>query len=199
MVNTLAVIATPLLTAVLAAPGLAQAAPTSGRIAVSVALDAPVDAAARTWRFELVDENGGVTSSVSIPLSGEAPRAIAAIDDVPAGDYVLRPVFSSDLGSDCATGAHYRVSSEAASVPVRPSGAGASFTISLCDSSAASAAAVPASVRGAEVREVGEPSSVLPIGSGQQTHGARNLVVLFSGLTVMAAGFAWLRGRSFRR
>lgn len=201
MVNRLAVIATPLLSAVLAVPvatGIASAAPVNGRVAVSVALEAPPDAAARTWRFELVDASGDVASSISIPLSGEAPRAVAAIEDVPSGDYVLRPVFSSDLGSDCASGAHYRVNSEAAPVPVRPSGAGASFTISVCDSAIASAGAIPVSVHTNELREVGEPSSMLPIGSGQETHGTRNLAVLFGGLALLATGFAWMRTRSLR-
>lgn len=196
MVNRLAVVATPLLAtvaAVTSSGAVVFAEPAQGRVAVNVSLDAPADSAARTWRFELVDATGTVTRTISVPLSGELPDTVAAIEDVPQGDYTLRPVFSSDLGSDCATGAHFRVNSEAASVPVRPTGTGASFTISACEMSASTDANAITASMPADLRPFGEPTASLAIGSGAEAHTTRNNVILAAGIAAITAAFAGLR------
>ena len=198
MVNRLSIVAATLLAATTAMAGnsLAAAAPAPGRIAISVNLQADSSAAARTWRFEVADANGTVVRSVSIPLSGEVPSATMAVDDLPAGDYVVRPVFSADLGLECAKGALFRVNSEAALVPVRPTGAGASFTITPCHGAIVAMAA--ASSPDAK-RAIGEPTSAFSSGSGTAVHPARNLALLAGALTVLTVCFAAMRFGMLRR
>lgn len=195
------ILAATVLAASFALPGVqdALAAPTPGRIAIAVNLEADAAGAARTWRFEVADSNGAVVRSVSIPLSGEAPSVAMAIDDLPSGDYEVRPVLSSDLGLECANGALFRVSSGAAPVPVGPGGTGASFTITPCGASASSAilASVPSND---PIREIDAPSASYASGTGDSTiNTTRNMAILAGSLTVLTVAFATLRSGVLRR
>ncbi len=194
-------LAATVLTASFAISGVqaALAAPTPGRIAIAVNLAADEAAAARTWRFEVADSAGDIVRSLAVPLSGEAPSVAMAIDDLPAGDYEVRPVLSSDLGLECANGVLFRVSSEAAPVPVRPTGTGANFTITPCGAGASSAVLASVPSDGA-IREIDAPSASYVSGSGTSNiNTTRNTVILASAMTMLTVAYATVRSGVLRR
>jgi hypothetical protein len=107
-----------------------------GAVVVTVATDVTPDAAARTWRYEVVDTSGAVVDKLTVGTSGDAPRATATTRLLPYGYYTVRQVLGSDTKLACGSGAFYQVTgpvSGATTLELSASRADASFTIHLCD------------------------------------------------------------------
>lgn len=80
-----------------------------GQVQVRVQLDAGIDAAARTWRFEVVNTSDQVVATLSAGTSGDAPVATVSSGALPYGFYTVRQVLGSDTGTACTGGAFYEV------------------------------------------------------------------------------------------
>ena len=118
-----------------------------GVVAIQADLKAGRQAAARTWRFEVVDALGTVAVTSVFPLSGNAPSFLK-FSDIEPGRYTVRPVLGQDSGYSCTPGKLFEISA-----PVRvvvPGEAEARFTVSPC-----AAIAIPAS----------QPTGAAPEGS----------------------------------
>ncbi len=109
------------------------AAPSS--IRVETLLDAGPDAAARTWRYEVVSPAGAVVATLQVSTSGDAPLGAAESAPLPPGIYAVRQVLGSDTALSCAGDAFYAVASPAGAVQVVDTSAGPAtvrFTITPC-------------------------------------------------------------------
>lgn len=165
----------------------ASAGPLPGRIAIAVNLDtSDTAAAARTWRFNVVDGTGHVVRTVSLPLSGELPSAAAAIDDLPAGDYEVHPVLSADLGTACSGPANFAI--RAGDTAGTLGTTSASFTITPC--TAAMRAMVPAIANDVIIDE---PSTSQVTGTGDSSSTAPIALTLLVGLGIVATALAAVR------
>lgn len=140
----------------------------AGAIEVLTTLDAGPDAAARTWRYEVVDGSGSVVATLQTSTNGDAPTGSAPADGLAPGRYVVRQVFGNDTGTDCDAGRFYEVVSpaggsaviELASTPVA-----IEFTVRPCAGLPAELAVdIPVDViaPGPGGGVVGEPAVVLP-------------------------------------
>jgi len=97
-------------------------------------LDAGPNAAARTWRYQVLDAAGAVVAELQTSTSGDAPTG-AAEAALPAGAYAVRQVLGSDTALACAPGVFYAVASPAgavATVTLAVAPAVVSFTIIPC-------------------------------------------------------------------
>lgn len=107
-----------------------------GAIVVSVATDVTPDAAARTWRYEVVNTAGVVVSRLSIGTSGDAPRATRTSDILPYGFYTVRQVLGNDTKLACGGGAFYQLTAPVGgetTLELSADSATANFAIHLCD------------------------------------------------------------------
>ncbi|MEJ5220548.1 MAG: hypothetical protein WHT63_00915 [Tepidiforma sp.] len=119
---------------VLASANVTFAAAT-GAIRVETLLDAGPDAAARTWRYQVVDAAGAVVAELQVGTSGDAPLGAAVAEGLPAGAYAVRQVLGADTALACAPGAFYAVSQPAGAVATVTLGASpvtVRFTIVPC-------------------------------------------------------------------
>lgn len=82
-------------------------------VEVRTTLDAGPDAAARTWRYEIVDGSGKVVATLQTSTSGDAPTGSAPAEGLAPGRYIVRQVFGNDTGAACAAGRFYEVASPA--------------------------------------------------------------------------------------
>lgn len=80
-----------------------------GHVQVRVQLDAGIEAAARTWRFEVVNTSEQVVATLVAGTSGDAPVAIVSSAALPYGFYTVRQVLGSDTGVACTGRAFYEV------------------------------------------------------------------------------------------
>jgi hypothetical protein len=80
-----------------------------GQVQVRVKLDAGIDAAARTWRFEVLNTSNQVVASLSGGTSGDAPVANFTSAALPYGFYTVRQVLGSDTSTACIGSAFYEV------------------------------------------------------------------------------------------
>jgi hypothetical protein len=106
-----------------------------GQVRVSATLDAGPDAAARTWRYEVVAADGTVVAVLSLGTSGDATTGTATSPALPRGTYTVRQVLTADTRAACAPGAFYEVTAPAgaiATVELAGEFATASFTIRPC-------------------------------------------------------------------
>ncbi len=106
-----------------------------GQVRVSATLDAGPDAAARTWRYEIVAPDGKVAATLSVGTSGDAATGTATSPALPRGTYTVRQVFTSDTRAACTGGAFYEVTAPGgASTVIELSGdlATVAFTIRPC-------------------------------------------------------------------
>jgi hypothetical protein len=81
----------------------------TGQVRVRVTLDAGVDAAARTWRFEIANSSNQVVATLSAGTSGDAPVSIVSSAALPYGFYTVRQVLGSDTATSCSGSAFYEV------------------------------------------------------------------------------------------
>lgn len=106
-----------------------------GSVNVRVALESDYNAAARTWRFEVVNASGQVVETLSAGTSGDALRTTVASSALPHGYYTVRQVLGSDTRTSCANGAFYEVAapvSAATTLLLDGPSADATFTIRPC-------------------------------------------------------------------
>lgn len=107
----------------------------TGSIQVRATLNAGADAAARTWRYEVVNAAGSVVATMNVSTSGDAPNGTATAASLPYGTYTVRQVLGSDTALSCAGGAFYAVSAPAGAstrVELNASSRTAAFTIVPC-------------------------------------------------------------------
>jgi hypothetical protein len=155
--------------------GVQAASAQSGSISVRVTLQGEPTAAARTWRFEVVNASGAVVETLVTSTSGDQPGATATTAALPRGIYSVRPALSNDASGSCSTGSLYEVSpaSPAATIEVRDTPSTVSFTIRACgvigETATLPAPGVVDTVRGD--RSAG-PSAPLPpaTGDSEGTH-----------------------------
>ena len=107
-----------------------------GAITVSVTLAAGPDAAARTWRFEVVDTAGNVVSTLDASTSGDALTGAASTPLLPYGAYTVRQLLGNDTATSCTGNAFYAVtepSSASTAVTLSSATATANFSLTVCD------------------------------------------------------------------
>jgi len=108
-----------------------------GTVSVNVSLDAGPDAAARTWRYEVLSSSGSVVASLVANTSGDAPQMLVSSIPLPYGFYTVRQVLGSDTATSCAAGSFYTVAapvSGATTIELTTSQAIVNFTIAPCPS-----------------------------------------------------------------
>ncbi len=106
-----------------------------GTVNVSVTVDAGPNAAARTWRYEVVSTSGQVVASLDANTSGDAPTHSIKTAPLPFGFYTVRQVFGSDTQTSCGDGAFYEVAAPSAgqtTLQLASSEALVQFTIRPC-------------------------------------------------------------------
>ena len=116
------------------ATGSARFAAT-GSLSVNVTLNAGPEAAARTWRYEIVSTSGQVVATLSANTSGDAPATTVTATDLPYGFYTVRQVLSGDTRTSCGGGSFYEVQapvSAATTIELASAAASVTFTIAPC-------------------------------------------------------------------
>lgn len=106
-----------------------------GQLRVQTTLDAGPDAAARTWRYEIVNASGQVVSTLSLSTSGDDATGVASTGALPHGLYTVRQVLGGDTRTACTTGAFYEVTAPVGASTIIQLDAGSAtvaFTISPC-------------------------------------------------------------------
>lgn len=78
-------------------------------LALALHLDAPANAAARTFYFEVLDANGGLVDVVRMGTSGDAPRGAASTLPLPLADYLVRPALGHDVAASCGGRVFYAI------------------------------------------------------------------------------------------
>jgi hypothetical protein len=105
-----------------------------GRVSVAVTLDAGPDAAARTWRYEVVSASGQVVASLDANTSGDSPTSRVSSPALPFGPYTVRQVLGSDTRTVCAAGVFYEAASPVSTIELAANEALVQFTIRPCPS-----------------------------------------------------------------
>lgn len=106
-----------------------------GTLNVSVTLNAGPDAAARTWRYEVVSMSGQVVGTLTAATSGDAPSSLVSLPNLPYGFYTVRQVLGNDTRTACASGVFYQVASPvsgATTLELAAASANVAFTIAPC-------------------------------------------------------------------
>jgi|GEM_PF-1743954 len=106
-----------------------------GTLNITVTLDAGPDAAARTWRYEVVAPSGQVVATLQANTSGDAPSHQVSTQNLPYGFYTIRQVLGNDTRTACAPGTFYRVAAPVgAETTVQLDGESATvrFSIATC-------------------------------------------------------------------
>jgi hypothetical protein len=104
-------------------------------IRVETTLDAGPEAAARTWRYEVIDATGAVVATLQASTSGDAPTGSVTSAPLPVGAYSVRLVLGNDTALACAPGVFYAVDQPpgaAATVDLAAGPATVRFTITPC-------------------------------------------------------------------
>ena len=106
-----------------------------GQVNIKVTVDAGPDAAARTWRYEVVSTSGHVMATLQANTSGDAPTHVVSSNALPYGFYTVRQVLGNDTRTACAAGTFYRVASPSAAettISLDSGAATVNFTILPC-------------------------------------------------------------------
>jgi len=185
-----------------------------GQIEIQTSLDAGPEAAARTWRYEVLTTSGQVVAALSTSTSGDSPVGSAATPPLPHGFYTVRQVLTGDTRSTCAPGAFYEVPAPAgAETTVELTGEAllVPFTILPCPDLPTSVTvlipvdpispATPSEVPVEEVRGVREPGPGAPlppqtgnapaVQSGPESMRAPYTGLLFAALLAAATAALW--------
>ena len=189
-----------------------------GRVNVAVTLDAGPDAAARTWRYEVVSASGQVVATLDANTSGDSPTSRVSTPALPFGPYTVRQVLGSDTRAACATGVFYEAATPASTVELAANEALVQFTIRPCPSLPANlgvlipidtlapggaAADVPAGetpiseVRGARDEGPGAAATPLPPRTGDSLAGEPNSANLSLLLLLFGAAATVLPAAAF--
>ncbi len=105
-----------------------------GKVDVRVSLDAGPDAAARTWRYEVVTTSGEVVATLQASTSGDFPTDTVSAN-LPYGFYTVRQVLGNDTRTACASGVFYRIatpSSAETTIELASGAATVDFAIAPC-------------------------------------------------------------------
>lgn len=113
-------------------PKAQAAAEPEAAITIQVRLEAGPLAAARIWRFEVVDAAGAVVDTVELSLSGDAADVANQSRALPYGDYTVRQLFGNDMALACAPRVFYANAAPEQAVRLDAPGRTASFTITVC-------------------------------------------------------------------
>ncbi len=135
-----------------------------GDLNISVNLNADIDAAARTWRFEVVSSSGQVVTSLSANTSGDSPRDVVRAANLPLGFYTVRQVLGGDTATTCDSGAFYRVlapTSAQTTLQLDSGTAAVNFEIAPCPGIPSLEVQIPIDTIAPSAGVVGEPN-VLP-------------------------------------
>jgi hypothetical protein len=189
-----------------------------GKVNVRVSLDAGPDAAARTWRYEVVSATGSVVGSLTANTSGDSPVNMVTSGQLPYGQYTIRQVLGNDTRTACAAGTFYRVAAAEAAIELSSPQATANFTIFPCPDLPAGISvqipvdtiAPPAGVVGdadvfpgetpvSEVRGAREegPGNVLPpsvgntLAESDQASSAFTFLFVFGAVATLVPAAAW--------
>lgn len=112
-------------------PAVQASAATSAPITIAVTLDGGPLAAARLWRFEVLDGANAV-ETVEVSLSGDASFAQATTGPLPEGAYTVRQVFGNNMATACDPGIFFANADPVRNVQLGPAGATVNFTITVC-------------------------------------------------------------------
>lgn len=122
--------------AAFALSGLARtSAAETGAISIKVTLEAGPEAAARTWRFEVLNSAGAVVETLIAATSGEALSSTVSTGAISHGVYTVRQVLTNDTKANCEGGAFYEVAAPAggsANVELAGPSLNVAFTIRPC-------------------------------------------------------------------
>lgn len=135
-----------------------------GELDIAVNLNASIDAAARTWRFEVLNPSGQVVASLSANTSGDAPHDLVRASNLPLGLYTVRQVLGGDTAMTCDSGAFYRVLAPASAqttLQLDSASAAVSFEIAPCPGTPDLEVIIPIDTVAPPAGVVGEPD-VLP-------------------------------------
>lgn len=104
----------------------------TGAISINLTLQAGPEAAARTWRFEVVNTSGLVVETLSAGTSGDRLATTVTSGAVPRGFYTVRQVLTNDTKATCDGGAFYEVTAPVgASTVVELAGAALNVEFSI--------------------------------------------------------------------
>lgn len=106
-----------------------------GSLNVRVTLNAGIDAAARTWRYEVVSASGQVVATLTANTSGDAPVSTVTATGLPFGFYTVRQVLGGDTRTACDGNAFYVVQapvSAETTVELASAETSVAFTIAPC-------------------------------------------------------------------
>lgn len=104
----------------------------TGVLQVQTTLSAGINAAARTWRYEVVDAAGAVVATLNVSTSGDAPTGAATTAALAHGSYTVRQVLGNDTATSCSGGAFYSVASPTRNVQLSTSNQAVAFTVTPC-------------------------------------------------------------------
>lgn len=104
----------------------------TGAIQVRTTLNAGIDAAARTWRYEVVNASGAVVATLNVGTSGDAPTGSATTAALTQGSYTVRQVLGSDTATSCTGNAFYSVSNPNRNVQLTSASQAIDFIITPC-------------------------------------------------------------------
>jgi hypothetical protein len=140
-----------------------------GRVNLAVTLDAGPDAAARTWRYEVVSASGQVVASLDANTSGDSPTSRVSTPALPFGPYTVRQVLGSDTRSACAAGVFYEAATPVSTLELAASEANVQFTIRPC-------ASLPTNIAVLIPIDTLEPAANVPAGQTpiSEVRGARD-------------------------
>lgn len=115
----------------------------AGSIQLTLNVDAPLDGAARSWLFEVLDSSGVVVEELVAFTSGDAPEDSPVTGPLPPGVYTVRPAGDASLGAACGGPVFYQLLVPAGGVASATLGetgvAAVSFRFAACPPDGASA------------------------------------------------------------
>lgn len=106
-----------------------------GAVNVNVTLNAGPDAAARTWRYEVVSTSGQVVATLTANTSGDAASTTVTAANLPYGFYTVRQVLGGDTRTSCTGGSFYEVQAPASAettIELAAATASVNFVIAPC-------------------------------------------------------------------
>lgn len=107
----------------------------TGNVSVRVNLNAGPEAAARTWRYEVLSASGQVVATLTANTSGDAPATTVTATNLPYGYYTVRQVLGGDTRTTCSGGSFYEVQepvSAQTTIELASAAASVTFTIAPC-------------------------------------------------------------------
>ena len=137
-----------------------------GAVQLNLALTgAGPDAAARTWRFEVLNSSGVTVATLQAGTNGDELTTSVATSPLPYGIYTVRQVLGSDTRLACANGAFYAVTAPTnaeTTIELASASAGVSFTIAVCDGAPQLSFQAPVDPIAPSAANTGLPGDVAP-------------------------------------